>query len=420
MTLDDPTRRRAHRAVVVAFLAHGVVSGSWFVRIPDLRDLAGLSDGGLGLVLAALGIGAVVSMPLAGALATRHGSAPAMRWLLPPLLAVLALAAQASAPLTLALGSLAFGAALGAHDIAINAHGVAVEHERGRPVLSGMHAAFSIGTLLGAGVGALAMAADVAPRVHLLAIAAVTALALLAYRHLLPAAVDRHRTAVRAVPPTLGERLAPLRRRWLLACAIAAMASFIAENAVGEWSGVLLRDHRDASPALAAIGFLAFSLAMTVGRLTGDRMVAALGDRRTLLLGGALAGTAWALVALVDDAGVAIAAWVVAGLALANAVPIVFRAAGARRPVGPDGRPAPVPAQALAAVSGLGYAGGLLGPSLIGAVAELLDLPTAMLIPALLAASIALLARSATGGERLPSTAARSRPAANASPTPTA
>jgi predicted MFS family arabinose efflux permease len=391
---------RAHRAVVVAFLLHGLASASWFVRIPDLRDRADLGDGGLGLVLAALGVGAILAMPVAGTVVGRIGSAPAMRLTLPLVAVALALAAQAGAPVTLALGAFALGAALGVHDIAMNTHAVTVERAAGRPILSGVHAAFSIGGLLGAGVGALATALDVAPRVHLLATAVAIAAGLLAYRALLPAEADRAPARQAHAPrPTLLEALEPLRHGWLLACAVVALASFVAENAVAEWSGVLLRDHRGASPAVAALAFFVFSAAMTVGRLTGDRTVARLGDRRTLLLGGVGAGLAWATVALVDVTWVAMAAWVVAGLALANAVPVVFRAAGSGRP-GRSGRPGPSAAQGLSVVSGLGYAGGLVGPAVVGGAAELADLPHALLIPAALAACIALLSGAAAGRTR--------------------
>lgn len=388
---------RAHRATVVAFLLHGLASASWFTRIPDLRDRAGLGDGGLGLVLAALGVGAVVSMPVAGTVIGRFGSAPVMRVTVPLMAVAVALAAQAGAPVTLALGSFALGATLGLHDVAMNTHAVTVERAAGRPLLSGVHAAFSIGGLTGAGIGAAATALAVSPRVHLLVIAALVALGLVAYRALLPAEADRaEQRAEHAPRPTLVERLAPLRHGWLLACAVVALASFVAENAVAEWSGVLLRDHREATPGVAALAFFVFSAAMTVGRLTGDRTVALLGDRRTLLFGGIGGAVAWATVAVVDSAWVAMGAWVLAGLALANTVPVVFRAAGSRRP-GRDGRPGPSAAQGLAVVSGLGYAGGLVGPAIVGGVAELTSLPSAMLVPAFLAALLAILSGAAAG-----------------------
>lgn len=390
----------ARRAVLVAFLFHGIAGTSWFVRIPDLRDRAGLSDGGLGLVLAALGVGALASMPLAGTLAARRGSASAVRIALPLLALALALAAQAGSPVALALGSFALGAALGVHDVAMNTQGVTIERELRRPVLSGMHAAFSAGALIGAGVGALAIAAGVSPRVHLTLVAAALLTGLLAYRQLLPTELDREAERPRHVArPPLRARLAPLAHVWLLACAVAATASFVAENSVSEWSGVLLRDHRGASPAFAGTALVVFSIAMMTGRITGDRTVARLGDRRTLVLSGSIAAAAWAVVAVVDDRWVALGAWAVAGFVLANAVPVVFRAAATRRPTS-DGQPVPAPAQALAVVSGLGYAGGLIGPALVGGVATVASLPAAMLVPAALAATIALLSGPAVGRGR--------------------
>ncbi|MGX6448649.1 MFS transporter, partial [Patulibacter sp. S7RM1-6] len=388
----EPELRAAHRAVVVAFLLHGLAAGTLFVRIPDLRDAAGLGDGGLGLVLAALGAGAIVAMPLAGALTAKRGSSWTMRSLLPLVAATLALVGQLDGPATLAVGTFLFGCVIGGHDVAMNAHGVAVERALGRPALSGLHAAFSGGALIGSGLGALATATDVGASVHLAAVAPVVLLGLLPYRRLLPGAVDRHpERAAHAPRPTLGQRLAPLRTGWLVACALGALSSFTAENAVTDWSGVLLRDHRDATPTVAALGVFVFSAAMTVGRLTGDRVVARHGDRRALAASGSAAAIAWLVVALVDDPWAALAAWLVAGLALAKAVPIVFRAAGTPRP-GRDGRPGPSSTQGLSLVVGLGYAGGLLGPAVIGGLAEIVGLPAALLLPAALAGLIALLA----------------------------
>nr|WP_282600235.1 MFS transporter [Patulibacter sp. SYSU D01012] len=373
-------------------MLHGLAAGTLFVRIPDLRDAAGLGDGGLGLVLAALGAGAIVAMPVAGGLTARHGSAWTMRLLLPPLAVALAVVGQLDSPVALAAGTFAFGCVIGGHDVAMNAHGVTVEGAARRPILSGLHAAFSAGALLGSGLGALATSADVGANVHLAALAPFVLLGGLAYRRLLPPETDRQPARQAHEPrPSLAARLAPLRTPWLLACAVAALGSFVAENSVTDWSGVLLRDHRDASPGVAALGVFAFSAAMTVGRLTGDRTVARYGDRATLTASGAVAAVGWLVVALVDDPWAAIAAWVLTGLALANAVPIVFRAAGTPRPAR-DGRPGPTATQGLSLVVGLGYAGGLLGPAVLGGLAEVVGLPTAMLLPAALAALVVLLA----------------------------
>ncbi len=386
----------AERAVVAAFLALGLASATWFVRIPDLRDRAGLGEGTLGLVLAAGGVGAVLATLVCGRLVATHGSAPAMRVALPAVAGALALASLASSAGTLLAAGALLGIAFGTQDVAMNAHGVTVEHERGRPLLSRLHAMFSLGALAGGGLGALVISAGIGPTPHLLGVAALLLLALPAYAGLLPASVDAEGVPPEA--PSLGERLAALRHPWLVACAVVALASFIAENSVGEWSGVFLRDERGAADAVAALGYVALNVAMVVGRLVGDRLVTAVGERRTLLVGGTVATLGWLAVVVVDSAWVAIGAWAVVGLAVANVIPVVFRAAGARGRVAPPGRALPASAVGLSIVTGLGYAGGLLGPGLIGGIAHATSLPTALLLPVVLSALIVVLGPVATRG----------------------
>lgn len=361
--------------MAVVFAANGAMFGNWAVRIPDLKLDLGLSEASLGGALLVPAAGALVSMPLTGALSARYGSraatvvatlvfvlvpglmglAPSLPWLLPALFV--------------------FGMAYGGLDVAMNAQAVTVERALERPVMSSFHAAFSAGALVGSLTGAAAAAAELHLFLHLGATGLVL---LLVAGPLLPALLHERRTA--------GEQRGPLFA-WptgrLLPLAVIALAVLLAEGAVADWSAVHLRQELGTAPATAGLAFTAFSLTMVAGRLLGDRVVAAWGRVRAVRVS--------ALVATAGGLAVAVLPWVPAvvlgyaamGLGLACLVPLVFVVAA-----GDDADPGP----ALAAVSTPGYVGFLLGPPVIGGLAELLGLGTALALLPLLLAGVALLA----------------------------
>jgi fucose permease len=163
-----------------------------------------------------------------------------------------------------------------------------------------------------------------------------------------------------------------------------SFCAFLAEGAMADWSAVYLRDDLGASPALAGGGFAAFSLAMAVGRFSGDRLVARLGPGRLLRLSGGLAAAGLAAALLVGRPVAAILGAGVAGLGLANSVPVLFGAAGRISGIAPGG--------GLAAVVTAGYGGFLAGPPAIGLVADAIGLPAALGLVALACAFIAMAA----------------------------
>jgi MFS family permease len=371
--------RQARVAVTVVFLLNGLIFGSWAARIPAVRERAGLSDGELGIALAFVAAGAILAMPLAGAIAARYGSRRATR-------ASLALACLAAATIALssslvALCALALvaGMALGSLDVTMNVHGVTVERRYGRPILAGMHAAFSGGGLIGGALAALAAAAALDVRAHLALVAAASAaIGLIVSRRLLASSEDASdgREPVFARPP---------RRLWALG--LLAFSCLLIEGASADWSAVYLHSEVGSTAAVAALGFTAFSVTMTLGRIGGDRLVARLGPLTVVRAGGLVAAGGFGLALLVGSPAAGIAGFALIGAGLASVVPIVFRAAG-----GVQGMSAGV---GLAAVSSMGYLGFLAGPPAIGAVAELTGLATALVLLVVLALAVSSLARAA-------------------------
>ena len=329
--------------------------------MPALQERANVSTATLGLALAGLAAGALVAMPLSGWRSARVGSRRTTLVCVAALVVALPIPALATSAAGLVLGAVALGAANGGIDVAMNAHGVEVERRLGRPILSSLHAGYSLGGLIGAGAGALVAAAGIDVRVHFAVMALILAAAALgAAPRLLPAGAD-------AAPP--GGRLAlPPRGLWPLGAI--AFCCMLAEGAAADWSAVYLDGPLGAGAGTAALGFTGFSVAMTASRLVGDRLTLRAGAAR-VVRGGALLATAGLGAALLIAAPVAgIAGFACLGAGVAVVVPSVFRAAGTGHGVAPG--------TALAAVTTTGYAGFLVGPPVIGAIAGATSLPAAL------------------------------------------
>jgi len=369
----------ARAAVSSVFVLNGLLFGSWAARIPAVKDRLGVGEAGLGLVLGTIAVGALLAMPVAGWWSARLGSRRTTEVGLFASCLVLPLPALCSSPAPAMALALLFGMAMGTLDVSMNAHGVAVERERPRPILSSLHAGFSSGTLLGAATGAAAAGLAVDVRVHLVAVAVVcAAIGLVVSRSLLAPGTD----AETARPPAL---VRPPRRLWALGAV--GFACLLAEGAAADWSAVYVEDSLGAMPAVGALAFGAFAVTMTIGRLLGDRLTERFGGDRLLRGGGLIGGVGVGLALLAGSPGAALAGFLCLGAGLSVMVPTVFRGAGQV-----EGLP---PGVALAAVSTLGYFGLLAGPPLIGVVAELLSLPVALGLVCACCAVVVALAGSA-------------------------
>jgi MFS family permease len=378
--------RRARGAVTAIFLLNGLVFGSWAARIPAIRDRLSLSDGELGIALACIPIGAIVAMPLAGALAARAGSRRATRAAFAAVCTITALVALAPSLVALAALLLLLGMGMGSLDVSMNVHGVTVERQYGRPIFSGFHAAFSFGGLAGAALGSLAASAGLDVRAHLALVGALcAAIGLTWSRRFLPGSAD----AVGEHDPVF---VRPPRTVWALGAL--AFACLLIEGASADWSGVYIKDELGASAGYAALGFTAFSVTMTLGRLFGDRLVERVGSVRLVRTGGIVAGVGFGAALLAGTPAAALVGFACLGAGMSSVIPIVFRAAGHV--------PGIASSVALSAVSSVGYLGFVAGPPAIGGIAELVGLPSALAVIVVLAVLVAALARTTA-----PSAAAR-------------
>ncbi|MFJ2033038.1 MFS transporter [Streptosporangium sp. NPDC087985] len=371
---------RGRVAACLLFLMAGMAIGTWTARIPSIKQGLELSDGRLSLGLLGIAAGAITGMQVVGRLIGRYGSVKVM---LPVAFAqsvVLVVPAFMPNLTGLAIALFAFGMVHGILDVAMNANAVEVEQAAGRPLMSSFHAVFSIGGFLGAAVGGLLAHAGLTPAATFTIVAAViAALALWASRWALTLTPEPSRqTVADGAPGTAG------KNHGLLLLGVLGICCTIGEGASADWSSVYLRDDLGSSAGFAAAAYAAFSVMMTAGRLAGDRLTTLLGPV-TLVRGcGLLAASGLGLGLLIDHPVAGVIGFGCFGAGLSCIVPQVFSAAGRRDPARAG--------QALARVASLAYVGFLAGPVLIGGVAELVGLPRALVIPALLAAFVAVAA----------------------------
>jgi len=371
----------ARLSVLAVFFFNGFAIASWFVRIPAVRNDLSLSEGLLGVALLGVAVGAMASMPVAGALASRFGSRRVVG--ATALLLAVSLVPPALAPnlFFLVLALVLLGAANGALDVSMNAQAVAVEERYGRPIMSSFHAAFSFGGLAGAAGGGVIASLGVGTLAHLSAVAALCAVAaLVAYRPLLPASAD----AAGGDTPAFAR---PTRA--LLGLGIISFCVLLGEGAMADWSAVYLNGTLQTGPGLAAAGYAAFSLTMAFGRLFGDRLIERVGSATLVRLCGALAAVGLGVALTVANPVAALVGFACAGAGFSIVFPAALSAAG--RTEGMAAGPA------LAAVSTAGYTGFLIGPPTIGFVAELVGLGGALYIVVALSTAIVLLAGAVRG-----------------------
>jgi predicted MFS family arabinose efflux permease len=371
---DDRARQRLSTRLL--FLIVGIANATWAPLVPLVKDRAGLDAAGLGLLLLTFGIGSILAMPSAGVAAARLGFRPVLlagTLALGLALPVLAVGAGL-VPLTGAL--LLFGAGMGAIDCVMNLQAVAVERAGGRPMMSGFHGLYSLGCILGALLASVLLATGLgAGWSVLILVAGIAALFAAAWPGILRANRAGGSGPAFALP-----------RGPVLVLGLLCFVVFLTEGSALDWSALFLIQQRGLDPAWAALGYAAFSVTMTAGRLGGDRVVARLGRRRVVVLGGLLAAAGLALSVLVPAWEAALAGYALVGAGCANIVPVLFTAAG-RQTAMPE-------SVAVPAVTTLGYAGVLAGPALIGFAAQALGLPAALLIVAALLLGVAVAGRS--------------------------
>ncbi|MGJ0127380.1 MFS transporter [Pantoea sp. RHCKP32] len=357
------------------FLINGLGMSAWAPLVPFARDRLQLSGASLGALLLCLGIGSLAAMPVTGTLVARFGCRRVMAFSTLLVLMMMPLLATADSHLVMAAALMLFGAGLGMLDVAMNYQAVQVEQAADKPMMSGFHGFFSLGGILGAGTVSLLLSQSFTPLAATLVVMAVM-LILLLWR----------------LPVLMNERLHQpdqpwlvIPRGWVAFLGLLCFILFLAEGAVLDWGALLLLQNPAMTPAYAGLGYAIFSVAMTLGRFSGDKVIARFGRYPVMLTGALTAAAGMSLAVWLPWPEIALLAFLLVGFGLSNTVPMLFNAAGNQRDM-----PANL---AISAMTTLGYAGILSGPALIGFISQWISLSGAFLVIALLLLAVAASAR---------------------------
>ncbi|MGF1645731.1 MAG: MFS transporter [Kineosporiaceae bacterium] len=368
---DDRRLRRARTAVTVPFVVNGMVFASWISRVPALRDAFDLTGAQLGMLLLCLSAGAVAALPAAGPVVHRFGAARIVAagsavvamglWGVGAGILLDAVALSGASLIVVGVG-------MGAWDVAMNVEGTEVERGIGRTILPRLHGWFSVGSVLGAGVGALAAWTGVPLAAQVLVAGPLGLVAVaLAARWFFPQVPAARRAGAR---PSSGVGRAWREPRTLLVGLLTLGFAFT-EGSANDWLAVALVDGFDASEAVGAAGFAGFVAAMTVGRMVGGGLVERWG-RVPVLRASALAAVAGLTLVLVGgDLVIALVGSVLWGLGAALGFPAGISAA------------ADDPAMAAArvsVVSAIAYTAFLAGPPVVGPLSDAVGMPAALVV----------------------------------------
>jgi predicted MFS family arabinose efflux permease len=363
------------------FLALGMTQSAWAPLIPFAKARLGVDDGTLGLLLLCLGIGSLVAMPVTGVMTNHFGCRKVMVGASLVMMLTLPFLAIGDSLFAMALAVAIFGASIGTLDVAVNIQAVMVEKDSGRNMMSGFHGLFSLGGILGAGGVSLLLGFGLVPLVVLVPVLVMN-LALLVFSTpgLLPYGRRDSGGPLFALPHGIV----------VLICLLCFIV-FLSEGAVLDWGALFLIETQNVEPHSAGLGYTVFALAMTFGRFTGDRIVKALGPVRVMVLSGALAAVGFFLAVAAPALPLAYLGFLLVGLGAANIVPVLFTATGRQKVMAPS--------LAVAAVTTVGYAGHLIGPAGIGAIAHFHSLEAAFVLLGLGLVFVALVGPRALRGE---------------------
>ena len=372
----SPERRlsRARLGALSTFFLAGALCAVWTVRMPALKQKLDLSDAQLGLEVLGWGVGALITMLIAGRIIGRYGSRRVLRLALPGTAACLALVGLAPNFTLLIVTGLAFGLCFGLVDVSMNTQASTVERRYGRPLMGGMHAGWSLGAVTGGllGAGTAWVGLNFTAALCLVAALCLPAILAIGPLYLSEGALPQAQANTSSVPApapatesasrTTSTSRARRPRLPLLVYLFGAIVfcSYLAEGAVADWSGVYLRDSLGATEVVATFGYPMFEASMFLGRMFSDRLTTHVGARTLITVSGLAAAAAFLLVVLASDPAYALLGFALVGLGVCAVSPLAMSLTGAAGGAHTE--------RAIATASTLGYSGLLLGPVSIGFV----------------------------------------------------
>ncbi len=376
MNLAVSMSPRIHRiAVSVFFFIAGLTFSTWASRIPDIKDKLHLSEAGLGSVLFALPVGLMASLLLSGWLVSKYGSRRIVIGAAIIYPAILVLLALASSILQLVVGLFFFGLIANFVNIAMNTQAVGVEILYRRSIMASFHGLWSLAGFAGAAFGTFFVSQSISPFVHFSLVAIASGLlVLVSYRSTLPAAADVQNKQPIFVRPD----------KHILILGLIAFCCMVCEGAMADWSGVYFKKVVETAAAYTTLGYVAFTGTMATGRFLGDWLVTKFGVKKVLQWSGTLIAAGLLLAVLFPNIITATAGFLFVGFGVSSVVPIAYGLAGRSNTMSPG--------MALSAVSTIGFLGFLIGPPMIGFIAEASSLRFSFALIALLGLGTTILA----------------------------
>jgi len=381
MNLAVSMSPRIHRiAVSVFFFIAGLTFSTWASRIPDIKDKLHLSEAGLGSVLFALPVGLMASLLLSGWLVSKYGSRRIVIGAAIIYPAILVLLALASSILQLVVGLFFFGLIANFVNIAMNTQAVGVEILYRRSIMASFHGLWSLAGFAGAAFGTFFVSQSISPFVHFALVAIASGLlVLVSYRSTLPAAADVQNKQPIFVRPD----------KHILTLGLIAFCCMVCEGAMADWSGVYFKNVVETAAAYTTLGYVAFTGTMATGRFLGDWLVTKFGVKKVLQWSGTVIAAGLLLAVLFPNIITATAGFLLVGFGVSSVVPIAYGLAGRSNTMSPG--------MALSAVSTIGFLGFLIGPPMIGFIAEASSLRISFALIALLGLGTTILAGKVKG-----------------------
>ncbi len=371
----DYTKQQVRIAVSVFFFCQGLSFASWASRIPDIKTSLGLSEAGLGSILLSLPVGQLITMPFSGRAVTRFGSKYVLRIAIVGYVAALSCIGLAQQPWQLVLALIAFGIFGNLCNISVNTQAVHAENLYGRSIMASFHGIWSTAGFTGAMVGSLMMRLDLKPFYHFLVVAGfIVSMMLLFNKYLLLTPTSRTAASLKKIKRPHGS---------LLMLGAIAFCCLSAEGCMFDWSGVYFKDVVKAEGSMVSLGYASFMIMMATGRFTGDRLAQQFGRKKMVQWSGVLIFTGMMIAVCLPQLVTATIGFLIVGFGVSSIIPLMYSTAGKVKEVASG--------IAIATVSGVGFFGFLMGPPLIGYIAELAGLQYSFAVIALLGIVISLM-----------------------------
>jgi len=340
-------------AISFYFFFSGLVFSSWASRIPDVKDMFGLNEAELGAMLFMLPLGSLLTMPFAGWVVHRFGSKTISMAALFLYAVVLYFISMVNTVSSISLLLFLFGIIGNFTNIAMNTQGISIQHQLGKPILSGLHAMWSLGVFLAAGISGWTMSAGFSLQTHFAIISISTAMVGICFSFSLIKDYSSN---------TALQKVFVLPNKGLLMLGTLCFCVAMVEGAMADWSSLYYRQVVNQLNKVSTLGYTAFALCMALGRFFGDRLLQSFSHSFVLKLNGILIFLGMTLSLSYPVPVAVIAGFALVGFGVSSVIPIVYMLSAKTKSM--------TPSAAIAAVSSIGFSGFLFGPPIIGFIAQ--------------------------------------------------